>query len=148
MAQQTTVQSFDAAARRVRKFGRILDKGFPAGMRTIGEEVMTDVKDSRRGKGVPRDMGDLASTGRVTGKGKVARTGIIGDASLTLSFGGQASLYALIQHERLDFMHRLGEPRYLVRGLERWSPARSPAWASYVRSVRKAVGQAAAGGEV
>lgn len=112
----STKASFRAAARRIERAARELDKTFPSGLRVIGEEIMTDVRASRPGAGVPRDEGTLASTGRVEGGGRGGR------ARVVLSFGGASAPYALIQHERLDFHHKIGEARYLVRGVERWRP--------------------------
>ena len=83
-----------------------------SGLRVIGETIMTDVKASRPGEGVPRDTGELAGSGRVEGP----------DAGVVrLTFGGAAAPYALRQHEELGYRHTLGEARYLVRGLERWA---------------------------
>lgn len=79
---------------------------------------MTDVRASRPGHGVPVDEGTLRSTGRVTGP--VANR-------VRLSFGGAAAPYAVIQHEDLELSHRVGEPRYLVRGLQRFRPDGSAA---------------------
>lgn len=133
-----TRASFNAAAERIARLRRGLEAKTPAGVRRIGEEIMTDVKASRPGAGVPRDTGTLASTARVTGpnsKGEVI-----------LSFGGQAAPYALEQHERTDFSHRLGEARYLVRGLERWQPDGSAAMAALKANAQAAVDVVAAEG--
>jgi hypothetical protein len=39
------------------------------------------------------------------------------DVSVTLSYGGPASDYAVVQHERLDYKHSVGGPKYLERPL-------------------------------
>lgn len=116
---ESTKRSFDRAARRIASAGRKLNKIGGSGVRLIGEEIMTDIKASRPGRGVPRDTGKLASTGRVEGPDR--------RKTVTLSFGGDAAPYALIQHEAVHFHHKLGEARYLVRGMERWRPSGSPA---------------------
>jgi len=110
----STRRSFRKAAEAIEDYARTYKKRIPSGIRIIGEEVMTDVKASRPGKGVPRDRGDLAGSGRVEGPD--------GNDEVTLSFGGAAAPYALVQHERLDYHHDVGEARYLVRGIERWKP--------------------------
>lgn len=97
----------------------------PQGVRMIGEEIMTDVKASRPGHGVPRDLGDLSRSGRAVGPRA--------DGSTLLGFGGPGTLYALLQHERLDYHHRLGEARYLTRGVGRWRPGGSAAIAALKR---------------
>lgn len=101
-----------AAMQRVRRRAEALAKQMPLTLRAVGEEIMTDIKDSRPGKGVPKDTGVLASTGRVE---------MDEQGRMQLSFGGPAAPYALIQHEALHFQHRVGEPRYLIRGYERWA---------------------------
>lgn len=120
-----TSQSFRAAGRRISRAGRELSRVWPRGLRLIGEEIMTDTKDSRPGKGVPVDEGTLRSTGRVDGG-----TGPSVAARVELSFGGPAAPYALIQHENMQYRHKVGEPRYLVRALERWRPWTSAAMAA------------------
>lgn len=119
-----TQQSFRRVARQIEKLRKGLDEEILPGMVRIGEEIMTDVKASRPGKGVPRDEGNLAASGRVKGRraGRVAR--------VALTFGGASAPYALVQHERTDYNHKLGEARYLVRGIERWRPDGSSAMAA------------------
>lgn len=114
-----TESSFREAARRIRAFQRRFAGSAGQAARIVGEEIMTDVKASRPGHGVPVDTGVLRSTGRVEGPGRAER--------VVLSFGGAAAPYALVQHERLDLHHEVGEARYLVRGLERWRPGGSAA---------------------
>jgi len=120
----STSESFRRAALRIRKCANLMAGVARGGLRLIGEEIMTDVKASRPGAGVPRDTGALASTGEVTQPEPEV---------VELSFGGVAAEggkdvgYALIQHENLEFHHALGEARYLVRGLERWKPDGSAA---------------------
>lgn len=104
--------SIQVAAARVERLGREGGSAVGSGLRLIGELIMTDVKASRPGRGVPVDRGVLRSTGRVRGPRK--------DGSVLLSFGGAAAPYALVQHERIDFNHTVGEARYLVRGVERF----------------------------
>lgn len=108
MARRVSLQT---AARRVEAIGRYGRDPNLNGLLIIGESIMTDVKASRPGKGVPRDRGILASTGRVR---------VVSRREIALTFGGAAAPYALVQHENLNFAHRLGEARYLVRGLERF----------------------------
>jgi hypothetical protein len=104
--------NFDAAARKINAMARLVGDGLKAeGLRVIGESIMTDVKASREGHGVPVDQGTLRGSGRVEGPAG----GVV-----TLSFGGSAAPYALRQHEELSYRHTVGEARYLVRGLERF----------------------------
>ena len=110
---RNTRQSFVAAARKIEQAYAEIGARIPSGIRIIGEEIMTDVKANAPGHGVPEDEGTLRGSGRVTGP----LAGVV-----TLSFGGASAPYALVQHERMDYRHTVGEPRYLVRGVERWEP--------------------------
>ena len=112
------MRGFQQAANAIEALARKGGEANVSGMRVIAEMINTDVKASRPGAGVPRDTGVLASTGRVTGpdaKGLVE-----------ITYGGAAAQYALRQHETLEYRHRLGEARYLVRGLERWVAGGGP----------------------
>ena len=108
---QRTRASFNAAAKRIEKLSKAVRRKVPSGLRVIGEEIMTDVKASRPGMGVPVDTGVLRGSGRVIGP--LHNT-------VELSFGSAAAFYALEQHENTALHHRLGEARYLVRGVDRW----------------------------
>lgn len=125
ISSNNTVRSFRAAAREVAAKAKKLKGLLGPNLRMAGEEIMTDVKASRPGHGVPRKDGALANSGRVEGP-----FGTEAHPSVELSFGGASAPYALIQHEVLKFKHRLGEARYLIRGLERWRPSGSSAMAA------------------
>jgi len=115
---ETTQQSFERAGRKVMLAGRNIGRIMPQGLRLIGEEIMTDVKASSPGHGVPVDKGALRASGAVEQPAPLA---------VDLAFGSAAVPYALSQHEGLEFHHKIGEARYLVRGLERWRPGGSAA---------------------
>lgn len=140
-----TEASFGKAAKRIAQAARNIGDTVPQGLRMIGEEILTDVKSSRVGHGVPVKTGALRASGKVDGP--------MGDKKhvyVLLSFGGTAAGfndevgYALIQHEVLTFRHRVGEARYLVRGIERWSPTKSAAMAAWKANAQAGV-RAAAG---
>jgi len=135
----STQRSFSAAAKAIEDFSRTLDrKVVPSGLRQIGEEIMTDVRSSRPGQGVPRDEGVLAASGRVDGPK---------DNRVELSFGGAAAPYALRQHEELQWRHTVGEARYLVRGVDRWKPFQSRALMQLQADAIKAAKEASEKGE-
>lgn len=117
-----TMRSFRAAARDIAKATKKLGDMQGPALRQIGEEIMTDVKAARPGAGVPVDKGTLKNSGRVEGP-----SGTKLSPKVELSFGGAAAPYALIQHEVTTFKHTVGEPRYLVRGMERWRAGGSAA---------------------
>ena len=131
----TTRRNFARAARRVRHFGNGMKPPAGTALRMIGEEIMTDVRASSPGRGVPRDEGVLAASGRVEGPRP--------DVSVLLSFGDAAAPYALRQHEELDYHHTVGEARYLVRGVDRWRPGGSAAMAGLKRNAEAAARRAA-----
>ena len=114
-----TEVSFRRAAERIGRLADVLTKQkLPGGLRGIGEEIMTDIKSSAPGHGVPVDTGALRATGRVEQ---------LTPTLVELGFGDDAVDYALVQHERVDYQHTVGEARYLVRGVERWQPESSQA---------------------
>lgn len=121
-ANISTTRSFNAAAKKINKAAQKMNGDLGPNLRIIGEEIMTDVKDSRPEHGVPVDQGTLRSTGRVEGP-----VGPQDSPTVSLSFGGAAAPYALMQHEITTYRHTVGEPRYLVRGVERWKPGVSAA---------------------
>lgn len=126
-----TRESFADAARKIERYARQMEGETGQAVREIGEEVMTDVQASRAGAGVPVDTGTLRATGTVEGP----------DSSevVTLAFGGPAAPYALVQHERTDYAHDVGESRYLVRGLERWQPGGSAAITALRQNAEQAI---------
>lgn len=70
------------------------------------ETIMTTSKQSF----VPVDLGVLRDSGFVQAP-DVSGSSV----SVTMGFGGAAEAYALVQHERLDYHHTTGGPKYLER---------------------------------
>lgn len=135
----STDASFRAASKRIRELRKIVEAQVPdvSPALMIAHEIRTDVIASRPGAGVPRDKGDLAASVEANGGGR----GIMAQA--TVSAGGASAPYALIQHERLDYHHDLGEARYLVRAVERWTPNGSQAMKALGENVQAAIRAAA-----
>jgi hypothetical protein len=80
-----------------------LNRAIKRGMNQWSEETMTLAKER-----APVDEGTLRASGFVEpaeGAGNVI--------TQALGFGGAASAYALIQHERLDFHHNVGQAKFL-----------------------------------
>lgn len=115
MAGGTRWEGLDESLDALEEIGDKSDEALARTLRSEGEAIMTDVKASRPGKGVPVDTGALRSSGSVSGPNMASP----GEPEVRLSFGGPSAPYALVQHERLDFRHSVGESRYLVRGLQR-----------------------------
>lgn len=71
-----------------------------------GNRIMTVSKRDY----VPVDQGVLRASGHVR------QPHIRGTwAEVVLGYGGAASGYALVQHERLDYAHNVGQAKYLER---------------------------------
>lgn len=68
-----------------------------------GNEVMTEAKIR-----APLDLGPLRASGYVT---------LPQDGKVELGFGGAAAEYALVQHERIEFKHEVGEAKYLEKAI-------------------------------
>jgi hypothetical protein len=92
------------------------------------ESIMADSKENY----VPVDLGILRASGFVE-QPQVSDDRI----SVKLGFGGAAKAYAVIQHERLDFKHRVGGPKYLERPLLAAAAGLRAAIAAAVRRVLK-----------
>jgi hypothetical protein len=129
-----TRASFEKAAKKIELALLHVKRTTPHGLRLIGEEIMTDVKASAPGHGVPVDTGALRASGVVEQPEPFV---------VELSFGSAAVQYALLQHEGLEYHHTIGEARYLVRGLERWRSGGSAAMNALQEMTREAIRQAA-----
>jgi len=112
------IEGLQAVARKIEAMARAGGDAMVSGLRVIGEAIETDVSASRPGAGVPKDEGTLMSSGRVEGP---MRAGLV-----TITYGGAAAPYALYQHEMTELNHKLGEARYLIRGLERFEAGGGP----------------------
>lgn len=99
--------------RKIRKLSRTYPDKMELAIRVEAELVMTRSKQSF----TPVKLGALRSSGHVT---KVERVGRI--ILVRLVYGGVSAPYAIIQHERLDFQHRVGEAKYLERPLNQAVP--------------------------
>jgi len=94
--------------RRLNDAGAAARLAVAAALYEEGESIMRDSKENH----VPVDLGILKNSGHVQPP-HVAGD----DISVTLAYGGAAGAYAVIQHERLDFKHETGGPKYLERPL-------------------------------
>lgn len=104
---------FEQARRRIAEYAKRMSSSLGDVVYQVGEQIITDVRATRGSTGVPRDTGTLANSLRAVR---------VRENMTEISAGGAAAPYALVQHERTDFRHKLGEARYLVRGVERWNP--------------------------
>lgn len=118
MKANVRIKGLKKISRKIEAMRREAGDETASGLRILGEMVMTDVKNARPGAGVPKKTGNLMRSGDVTGPDT--------EDVVRLTFGGSAAPYALVQHERKDYAHKLGEARYLIRGLERAAAGNLP----------------------
>jgi hypothetical protein len=109
------VSGLEKITKKLEAMAREAGHAMASGTRIAAEVILTDVKESGPGRGVPVDEGVLRSTGMAIGPDSKATSAII--------FGGAAADYALKQHEMVNLRHKVGEARYLVRGAERFFAA-------------------------
>lgn len=155
-AANQTRANFTRAAAKIANIPEITRPEAARYLRQVGEEIMADAKNSKPGRGVPVDTGALRASGQVEGPDLkvMARVspslvstitgrarGVFGAVKIRvmLAFGDAATQYALVQHERLDYHHEIGEARYLVRAVDRHLPDRSRSLAGFKRNVRRAL---------
>lgn len=82
----------------------VIDRELPGALYEEGEEIMGRSVEEF----VPVDLGALRASGHVT------QPKSMGDETVVeLVYGGPAAPYAVIQHERLDFDHNVGQAKYL-----------------------------------
>lgn len=94
-----------AMAARARRAGEDYRRKLRGALFRRCEAIMTRSKDEF----VPVELGNLKNTGHVS----IDPNKLV----VTLAYGGPGVDYAVIQHERLDFQHRVGGPKYLERPL-------------------------------
>jgi hypothetical protein len=100
-----TIEGLREALRVIRDLPDGALKAAARGLFVEGERVMTLSKRDF----VPVDLGTLRASGHVQPPAVQGSR-----VSVTLGYGGAASAYAVVQHERLDFNHpRGGQAKYL-----------------------------------
>lgn len=90
------------------KMTKLARDGMRAGLHEAASDIMDEAKER-----APLDMGDLRGSGYV-GHPKQEGTEI----SVPIGFGGPAAPYAVVQHEREDFNHDVGEAKYLEKAID------------------------------
>jgi hypothetical protein len=83
-----------------------------AALSQVAEQEMTESK-----KRVPVDTGTLRDSGHVQQPERDAE-GI----SVTMGYGGAAEDYAIVQHENLEFHHKVGQAKFLESVLQESAP--------------------------
>lgn len=81
----------------------------------IYAEGQIEMTESKRR--VPVDTGALRASGFVSEPERVGK-----NISVTLSFGGAAQTYAIVQHENLEYFHRVGQAKFLESVLNESRP--------------------------
>ena len=94
----------DKALGKLRDMRTVTPRRLAGALYREAESIMTRSKADF----VPVDTGVLKASGHVQPP-EITR----GRVSVTLGYGGAASAYALVQHERTDFHHTVGQAKYL-----------------------------------
>lgn len=92
-----------AMTRKLQQIAKMFPQRVGAALYQEGQIEMTESK--RR---VPVETGTLRASGQVSEPEHVGR-----NITVTLSYGGAAKDYAIIQHENPDFIHKVGQWKYL-----------------------------------
>lgn len=106
MPAQTRILDFQGQAKLIqtlKTLGARAQTIVGAALLQEAEKIMTESK-----RQCPVDLGNLRDTGHVT-EPEVSG----GHVSVTLGYGGPAAPYAIVQHERLDFQHKVGKAKFL-----------------------------------
>lgn len=117
MSLEVKVKGLDELDRKIGRLARKYPEAARRALRRNAEFIMTDSKENY----VPVDEGELRASGHV----------ILDDKKLevTLGFGGPAGIgnqsstnkgdvgYAIVQHETMEYSHRVGEAKYLEKPL-------------------------------
>jgi len=104
MADGPDVRGIDDLLRRLQALPGAIRDATANELYSVGEEIIGDAQENY----VPVDEGILKSSGFVE-EPKVSPA----ELSVTIGFGGPASDYAAVQHERTDFEHTVGVAKYL-----------------------------------
>lgn len=108
MSLSLTLEGTDVVVAHLHAIGERVKPVAARALLAEAEAIMTRSKEEY----VPVDTGVLRASGHVN------PPDIHGDdVSVSLGFGGAAKDYAVIQHERLDYKHTVGGPKYLERPL-------------------------------
>ena len=99
-----------AMRNKMRRVNNMIDDQVKAALWIEAEQIM--MKSKRYF--VPVDLGPLRASGYVK---EPDRSGL--DISEELGFGGASAPYALIQHESLEYKHKVGEAKYLEKPMQR-----------------------------
>ncbi len=118
MKLEVKVKGLDTVEQNIGKLARKYPEAGRRALRRNAEFIMTDAKMTY----VPVDEGELRASGHVVSDET--------KLEVTLGFGGPAGIgnqggetnnervgYAIVQHEELDYSHRVGGAKYLERPL-------------------------------
>lgn len=95
-----TLEGVKEVTARVDLAEKRMDKAIDVGLYAIAQNIMSLSKQE-----APFDLGVLRGSGFVT---------LPENHTVQLGYGGAAGAYAVVQHERLDFKHKVGKARFLI----------------------------------
>ncbi len=102
------VVGLDELQAKLKASGKRATVALAGPLRLEAELIMTEAKQL-----APVDLGTLRASG-------VVQSPDVGPKRVTveLGFGGAAAAYALIQHERTDFTHTVGQAKFLEQPMK------------------------------
>lgn len=106
MSAEFSFTGLERAARRLVLVVTTVPPNCGARLYRFGEIIITDAKQNY----VPVRDGILRASGFVE-QPKISQREI----TVRIGFGGAAEAYAAAQHERMDYKHTVGGPKYLER---------------------------------
>lgn len=106
MADTVEIRGADSLIAGLERIIQETPQAVAAALFQEAERVMADAKENY----VPVDTGILRDSGMVS-EPEIGD----GEISVSMGFGGAAEAYAVVQHERMDFHHTVGGPKYLER---------------------------------
>jgi hypothetical protein len=97
------IEGLDQLQAKLKAAGKTAPKHLAGPLKLEGELIMTKSKQL-----APVDLGTLRASGVVHSPDIRAKSVVV-----ELGYGGAASAYALVQHERTDFSHTVGQAKFL-----------------------------------
>ena len=97
------IEGLDKLQTKLKAAGKTAAKDLAGPLKLEAELIMTKSKQL-----APVDLGTLRASGVVHSPDIGAKKVVV-----ELGYGGAASAYALVQHERTDFSHTVGQAKFL-----------------------------------
>jgi hypothetical protein len=126
MSLTLTITGTEALSAALMQTGPRFQQAAASGLFVEAEAIMADSKEHY----VPVDTGTLKNSGHVQ-LPEIDGTTV----TVQMGYGGAAEAYAVVQHERLEFNHPVGGPKYLERPLLAAASGLVSRLAEFIRAV-------------